>query len=165
MKVAIALMMGLLFSAILLEGADMKEAEARHYMRAAEYYRQRDYKNALREFDAVLAINPQNDGAHYMIAEIFYIQNNYENAVKEIKAALSINPQNPYAHYLLGLIYKAWSDEEFAKFRDITRGNVEDAKALVERYKRLLPRRDTSEEEKWKGWEGWEGWRMDKDGE
>lgn len=74
---------------------------------------------AVMEFNAALAINPDYGDAHYNLGNAYLNQARMEEAVKEYQAALQRNPSYVYAYYNLGLYYfsKNLLDEAMREFQ------------------------------------------------
>lgn len=64
------------------------------------------YKDAAREFNKVLELNPEHIDARFHMGEIYQAQERYEDSVAELKKAISLRPGFTEAHYNLGKTYK-----------------------------------------------------------
>ncbi|NJN95414.1 MAG: tetratricopeptide repeat protein [Anaerolineales bacterium] len=74
-----------------------------HWDRGAEYANQGRWKDAIREYQKALRINPNNIVVHYNLGNVFQQQGRMEEAIREYEAALHPNFSNPYLN--LGVIY------------------------------------------------------------
>jgi Tfp pilus assembly protein PilF len=74
-----------------------------HLRKAAEYLKANDPNSAVKEFDAVLALDPKNAEAFANLGVIAFFQHNYKNASQYLRSALAIDPSLAKTQALLGI--------------------------------------------------------------
>ncbi|HEX4807332.1 MAG TPA: tetratricopeptide repeat protein [Bryobacteraceae bacterium] len=74
-----------------------------HLQKAAEYLKSNDSNSAVKELDAVLAIDPKNAEAYANLGVIAFFQRDYRNASQYLHKALAIAPSLVKTQALLGL--------------------------------------------------------------
>lgn len=85
----------------------------RHFEAAAELIRKEQWPEALKETQAILAIEPKNPNALFNLGLIHHQLHEDDQAIEALKKALEIDPDFQKAHYQLGVIY----DDQW-KFRE-----------------------------------------------
>ena len=97
-----------------------------HLQKAAEYLKANDADSAIKEFNAVLAIDPKNTDAYTNLGVIAFFQRDYQNAAHNLRKALAIEPSLVKAQAFLGICERRLSDpaaralleKSFAKLKD-----------------------------------------------
>ena len=97
-----------------------------HLQKAAEYLKANDPNSAVKEFDAVLALDPKNAEAYTNLGVIAFFQRDYQNASQYLRKALAIDPSLAKTQALLGICEKRLGDpsaralleKSFAKLKD-----------------------------------------------
>jgi len=74
-----------------------------HLQKAAEYLRTNDPSSAVKELDAVLALDPKNAEAYANLGVIAFFQHDYQNASQYLRKALAANPSLVSTQALLGM--------------------------------------------------------------
>jgi tetratricopeptide (TPR) repeat protein len=74
-----------------------------HLHKAADYLKANDPGSAVKEFDAVLAIDPKNAEAFANLGVIAFLQRDYQTASQYLRNALAIDPSLVKTQALLGL--------------------------------------------------------------
>lgn len=77
-----------------------------HYGLACSLQAEKKYKDAVDEYNRVLAINPDDEKTHNNLGVIYFEQGAYPEAVREYRKVLEVNPADKSIHNNLGLIYK-----------------------------------------------------------
>ncbi len=81
---------------------------------AKEYFRQKDYQKAAKEFFTLYKKEPSKEHYEYLLA--CYLQNkDYKNAEKTVKRHLKSSLFSPEVQIDLSSVYKAWGKENKAK--------------------------------------------------
>lgn len=78
------------------------------------YIAQERLDSALREFEKVIALDPDNGEAHFELGRIYYLQNQFTLSIDELKKAKIKDSQNIPACILLAKIYKSIGEFELA---------------------------------------------------
>jgi tetratricopeptide (TPR) repeat protein len=78
--------------------------------KAAEYLKARNPNSAVKEFDAVLALDPKNAEAYANLGVIAFFQRDYQNASQYLRKALAIDPSLAKTQALLGICQKRLGD-------------------------------------------------------
>jgi tetratricopeptide (TPR) repeat protein len=97
-----------------------------HLQKAAEYLKANDPNSAVKEFDAVLALDPKNAEAYTNLGVIAFFQRDYRHAAQSLRKALAIEPSLEKTQALLGICEKRLGDpsaralleKSFAKLKD-----------------------------------------------
>lgn len=97
-----------------------------HLRKAGEYLKANDPVSAVKEFEAVLALDPKNAEAYANLGVIEYFQRDYQKASQHLRKALAIDPSLPKTQALLGICQKRLGDpsartlleKSFAKLKD-----------------------------------------------
>jgi tetratricopeptide (TPR) repeat protein len=71
--------------------------------KAAEYLKANDPNSAVKEFDAVLALDPRNAEAYANLGVIAFFQHDYQKASQYLRKALAIDPSLIKTQALLGI--------------------------------------------------------------
>jgi Tfp pilus assembly protein PilF len=74
-----------------------------HLRKAAEYLKANDPASAVRELNAVLALDPKNAEAHANLGVIAFFQHDYKNAAQSLSKALASDPSLAKTEALLGI--------------------------------------------------------------
>jgi tetratricopeptide (TPR) repeat protein len=77
-----------------------------HLRKAAEYLKANDPGSAVKEFDAVLALDPKNAEADANLGVIAFFQHDYRKASQYLRSALAIDPSLIKMQALLGICEK-----------------------------------------------------------
>jgi tetratricopeptide (TPR) repeat protein len=97
-----------------------------HLRKAAEYLKANDPNSAVKELDAVLALDPKNTEAYANLGVAAFFQRDYQNASQYLRKALAIDPFLAKAQALLGICRKRLGDpsaralleKSFSKLKD-----------------------------------------------
>ncbi len=97
-----------------------------HLRKAAEYLKANDPNSAVKEFDAVLTLDPSNAEAYANLGVIAFFQHDYQDAAQHLRKALAISPSLEKAQALLGLCderlgypsARALLEKSFPKLKD-----------------------------------------------
>jgi tetratricopeptide (TPR) repeat protein len=81
-----------------------------HLQKAAEYLKAKDPTSAVREFNAVLALDPRNAQANANLGVIAFFQHDYQKASPYLRKALASNPSLIKTQALLGICQKRLGD-------------------------------------------------------
>lgn len=126
---ALVLVLSLLMSAIVASaqtGASRSPDIHSHLQRAEAYLKAKDPDSAVKEFDAVLALDPKNSEAYANLGVIAFFQRDYQNAAQKFRKALAIDPSLVKTQALLGICERRLGDpgarqlleKSFAKLKD-----------------------------------------------
>lgn len=74
-----------------------------HLLKAGEYLKTNDPNSAVKEFNAVLALDPRNAEAYANLGVIAFFRHDYQNAVEYLRSAVAIDPSLTKTQALLGL--------------------------------------------------------------
>jgi len=86
------------------QNAPPGSSEVREHLRKAfEFLKANDANSAVKEFDAVLAIDPKNSEAYANLGVIAFVQRDYQNASQYLRKALAIDPSLVKTEALLGI--------------------------------------------------------------
>lgn len=97
-----------------------------HLRKAAEYLKANDPTSAVKEFDAVLALDPKNAEAYANLGVIAFFQRDYRKASPYLHKALAIDPSLVKTQALLGICQNRLGDtsarplleKSFSKLKD-----------------------------------------------
>jgi tetratricopeptide (TPR) repeat protein len=78
--------------------------------KAFEYLKANDANSAVKEFDAVLALDPRNADAFANLGVIAFVQRDYPNAAQYLRKALAIDPSLVKTEALLGICERRLGD-------------------------------------------------------
>jgi tetratricopeptide (TPR) repeat protein len=81
-----------------------------HLRKAAQYLRANDPKSAVKEFNAVLALDPNNAEAYANLGVIAFLQRDDRTASQYLRKALAIDPSLAKTQALLGICEKRLGD-------------------------------------------------------
>ena len=81
-----------------------------HLQKAFEYLKANDANSAVKEFDAVLALDPRNADAFANLGVIAFVQRDYPNAAQYLRKALAIDPSLVKTEALLGICERRLGD-------------------------------------------------------
>jgi tetratricopeptide (TPR) repeat protein len=81
-----------------------------HLRKAAEYLKANDPNAAVKEFNAVLALDPKNAEAYANLGVVAYFRRDYQNASQYLRKALAIDPSLTKTQALLGICQKRLGD-------------------------------------------------------
>jgi tetratricopeptide (TPR) repeat protein len=87
---------------------------ADHMRQGQVYSQQRDYEQAIAEFDQVIAIDPNNPNAYNQKGYAYLRSGNYGLAEENLKRSIAIDPDFIWGHYNLALVYWAQSKQSEA---------------------------------------------------
>jgi tetratricopeptide (TPR) repeat protein len=126
----LVLLLSLFLSAVPITAAQTGPAPAAsihdHLYKAEEYLRAKDPNSAVKEFDAVLALDPRNSEAYANLGVIAFVQRDCQSASQKFRKALAIDPSLTKTQALLGICQKRMGDpsarplleRSFAKLKD-----------------------------------------------
>jgi tetratricopeptide (TPR) repeat protein len=108
----------LVFAAVLIAVAQMaaqtegpKAAEVHDHLQKAEaYLKAKDPDSAVKEFNLVLSLDPNNAEAHANLGVIAFFRQDYLKASEDFRKALAINPSLVKTQALLGICRKRLGD-------------------------------------------------------
>ncbi len=83
-------------------------------LRAESYALRGSVKDALSEFQAALALRPDEPELHEALGELYLDGNNFEDAQRELERTLAAGSQRTHALYLLGRVFVEEKDNEKA---------------------------------------------------
>lgn len=115
------------FAAFAAQNASPGSAEVREHLRKAfEFLKANDANSAVKEFDAVLALDPKNSEAYANLGVIAFVQRDYPNAAQYLRKALAIDPSLVKTEALLGICERrmgqasgqALLEKSFPKLKD-----------------------------------------------
>ena len=110
----LVLLLTLLVSAVAVmpaQTAGSRAAEVHDHLRkAAEYLQAKDPNSAVKEFGAVLALDPNNAEAYANLGVIAFFQRDYQKASQYFRKALAIDPSLAKPQALLGISQKRLGD-------------------------------------------------------
>ncbi|HYL92851.1 MAG TPA: tetratricopeptide repeat protein [Alphaproteobacteria bacterium] len=86
-------------------------------------------KDAKKEFEYALRLNPNYAEAHNNLGALFYEMRRYGNAIKEYRRAIALNEENPSFHVNLGSAYFS-KDDVRAAMREYGRARELDPEVL-----------------------------------
>jgi len=81
-----------------------------HLQKAEGYLKAKDPNAAVKEFEAVLALDPKNAEAYANLGVIAFFQRDYQNASQQFRKALAIDPSLVKTQALLGISRKRLGD-------------------------------------------------------
>jgi tetratricopeptide (TPR) repeat protein len=110
-----------------------------HNRQAAEYLKQNRPDLAVPEFQAILALDPNNVDAHGNLGTVLFFQGNYADAIPQLRAALKLRPTLWKTQALLGTGEKRTGDLEAAR-RDLDKAfpNLTQEKIQIETGMELI---------------------------
>lgn len=117
---------------VLAGGAEISDQDYElNYQQGYDLIRNRQYRDAIRVFESLLAANTKHslsDNAQYWIGECYYALGDYRAAVVAFEKVFTFanSNKNDYAQYKLGLCYYKLNDMKRAK---------EEFQSLVDNYK------------------------------
>jgi tetratricopeptide (TPR) repeat protein len=127
---ALVLVLALFASAVAVLGGQTVPSRAagihEHLQRAAEYLKANDANAAVRELDAVLALDPKNAEANANLGVIAFFQRDYPKAAQYLRNALASDPTLVKSEALLGMCERrlaqpsgqALLEKSFPKLKD-----------------------------------------------
>jgi tetratricopeptide (TPR) repeat protein len=97
-----------------------------HLRRAAEYLKANNPDSAVKEFDAVLVLDPKNAEANANLGVIAFFRHDYQNASQYLRNALAVDPSLTKTQALLGICERrlgqrsaqALLEKSFPKLKD-----------------------------------------------
>jgi tetratricopeptide (TPR) repeat protein len=95
-----------LFGTALLAGQSTTSQASKiqdHLHRAAEALKANDPQTAIKEFDAVLSLDPKNAEAHSNRGAVMLLQGDCKTASQDFRAALAVDPRLAKARAMLGM--------------------------------------------------------------
>ncbi len=110
----IVLVLTLLASALVVMAAQTGSSHAAeihdHLRKAADYLKANDPTSAVKEFNAVLALDPKNAEAYANLGVIAFFQRDYQKASPYLRKALAIDPSLVKTQALLGICQRRLGD-------------------------------------------------------
>ena len=115
--------------------------------RGNQFYDQQQYDSAMKYYEAVLAMEPENQYALYNKALVYYTRQDYSLSIRLLRKCLKLHPDYGYAYYLLGDDYKAIGKGDSARicFEKAYEYEIRDSELLQnlgEAYARMGKRQD-----------------------
>jgi tetratricopeptide (TPR) repeat protein len=99
----------------IIDASDMGYVLAIAYLnRGIAYLEKRSYDNAIADFDEVLSLEPQNEGAYFNRGVAHNGKGDYESAIADLNEAILLDPKDAEAHINRGNAYKNKGDLERA---------------------------------------------------
>jgi tetratricopeptide (TPR) repeat protein len=86
-----------------------------HFKKGLESYSQKEYRNAISEFNESLAANPSNAVAYTNMGYIYYDINQLDKAYEYFNKSIQLSPGYANAYYGLGLLFKKRGDMQSSK--------------------------------------------------
>jgi len=88
-----------------------------YYLRGNAFYFQKDFKNAVVDFNTALGLEPKNPLYRYRLAETYLEQDsaNYEEASKHLKTVVQLKPDYAEAQYLYAKLLLARQQYELSE--------------------------------------------------
>ena len=137
------------YEGVITAAPKSNEAAEAHYELGMHYYREKDFKSAQTQFDAIVNNFPQlelSHNSHLMLAKSFEEDKNYEQAAEVFDSFANRNPRSDRAALALGnkarIQRQHLNDEEESKRTNqllVKRyGKVEGAEESVEKAKQEL---------------------------
>ncbi|MFQ5791457.1 MAG: FG-GAP-like repeat-containing protein, partial [Acidobacteriota bacterium] len=77
-----------------------------HANRGVAFLEQFRFAEAVKEFEALVALEPNSSPGHINLGIAYFNQRDFDRALTALKKAKSLDPESPHVHYNLGLIYK-----------------------------------------------------------
>ncbi len=104
-----------------------------HFNLGVYYQKLGKIENAIKEYEAVLVLDPNNAEAHNNLGVIFREKNELDKAAKHYQFVVSLNPAMEEAHNNLGVIYylKGNFREAGAEYRKALELNPGNLKSLI----------------------------------
>ena len=110
----VALLVVLLVSALAAVSAQTAPSHATeihdHLRKAAEFLKANDPNSAVKEFEAVVALDPKNAEAYTNLGVVAFFQHDYSKAAGYLHKALVIDPVSAKTQALLGICEKRLGD-------------------------------------------------------
>lgn len=97
-----------------------------HQLRAESYALRGSFQDALEEFHAALALQPNEPELHEALGELYLENNDFDAAQRELEQTLAVDSSRTHALYLLGRVY-------------VEKKNNEKAVPYLERALRIQP--------------------------
>lgn len=97
------------------EQVSTQQQIASHAQKAAEYLREKRPDLAAPEFQAIVALDPQNVDARANLGVLLFFQGKYADAIPQLREALKLNPDLPKIQALLGIGEKRTGDLSAAR--------------------------------------------------
>ncbi len=97
-----------------------------HLRKAAEYLKAKDPDSAVKEFEAVVALDPKNAEAYANLGVVAFFRRDYRNASQYLRRAVAIDPSLVKSQALLGISERRLGDpsaralleQSFSKLKD-----------------------------------------------
>lgn len=98
---------------------------------------------AVRTYEQVLALDPNNAEASIDIATIYYYSNKYDQAISQLTELIKKDPDNKSAHYLYGIVLGTGKKDYTAGIQELEKfiamakegPDVEKAKQIINEWK------------------------------
>lgn len=108
---AIIIALTLVFSST--QTAFANEEADKHNVQGEKYYNEKKYDEAIKEFNAAIAIEPNTAGYHSNLGAAYLESKNYEAAITECQSAIAIEPNTALYHNNLGVAYSEFKIENY----------------------------------------------------
>jgi tetratricopeptide (TPR) repeat protein len=110
MALIVTLLAGACASMAAQTGSSLTAEIHDHLRKAADYLKAGDPSSAVKEFDAVLALDPKNAEAYANLGVIAFFQRDYQRASPYLRKALAIDPSLVKTQALLGICQRRLGD-------------------------------------------------------
>ncbi|MDF9407023.1 tetratricopeptide repeat protein [Pelotomaculum isophthalicicum JI] len=109
------------------------------------YYRLGKPDQAIKTYEQVLSVEPNNGAARYEMAVIYYFSNKYDQAIDQLNEIIKNDPGNGEAHLLYGYILGQGKKDYTAGIQELEKyiavakqgPDVEHAKQAIDEWKAL----------------------------
>ena len=93
---------------------ETKVGAMEHFQRGVQYQESKQYRLALAEYDAALALDSDQPIIHYNVGLIYYALHLFERSIRSYRRAIGLNPHFAEAWYNLSLAYYQIGDTDAA---------------------------------------------------
>jgi len=103
-----------------------------HLRKAAEVLKAKDQDSAVKEFDAVLALDPKNAEAYANLGVIRFFQHDYRRAAENLRKALTVDPSLTKTEALLGICERRLGDPAARAMLEKSFGKLKDKSLRIQ---------------------------------
>ncbi len=103
-----------------------------HLQKAFEYLRTNDASSAIKEFDAVLELDPKNADANANLGVIAFFQRDYQGAAEYLRRALAVEPSLAKTQALLGICERRLGDPSAQSLLEKSFPRLKDKKLKIQ---------------------------------